>query len=452
MTTVTDIKTQIASGLNHIDALLDSGPGWNFLAPSRTVLTYTFSLDGRYVFDKGPVYTGDLVAFNTAQQAAAVSALALLTQITGIEFQPTTDGNAADIHFGAGNLVGATTTGYASSRWEYNFDSNQVITKFSAFAYVYLDNVEFKTSNSAPSAGTDGYEVLLHELGHALGLKHPFEGDVQLPSEQDSTALTLMSYTDRGGPYSNYSAYDVAALMYLYGGDGLGGALGHNSNGVVLIGTAAADNLIGTAGADRLDGANGGDDRLTGGNGNDTLIGGDGLDTAVYTRPHTDYTVTPGANGNMTVQALSGNEGLDMLSGIERIAFGDQSLAFDLDGAAGTTARFLGAVFGPESVSNARYVGIGLAELATGATNESLMFIALDARLGGGYTYESLVSVLYENLAGQAPSTDELNYYVGTLNSGQYNAVSLALMAAALPLNEQNIDLVGLAAHGLAFS
>jgi serralysin len=109
-------------------------------------------------------------------------------------------------------------------------------------------------------------------------------------------------------------------------------------------------------------------------------------------------------------------------------------------------------VFGPESVSNARYVGIGLAELAKGASNESLMFIALDARLGGGYTYESLVSVLYENLAGQAPSTDELNYYVGTLNSGQYNAVSLALMAAALPLNEQNIDLVGLAAHGLAFS
>jgi serralysin len=39
------------------------------------------------------------------------------------------------------------------------------------------------------------YETLLHEIGHALGLKHPFEG-TPLPAEFDNTRYTVMSYTD----------------------------------------------------------------------------------------------------------------------------------------------------------------------------------------------------------------------------------------------------------------
>ena len=45
------------------------------------------------------------------------------------------------------------------------------------------------------SAGTFLYETFLHELGHALGLKHPFEG-ASLPAEFDNTRYTIMSYTE----------------------------------------------------------------------------------------------------------------------------------------------------------------------------------------------------------------------------------------------------------------
>ncbi|MBI1197111.1 MAG: hypothetical protein GC203_04535 [Phenylobacterium sp.] len=50
-------------------------------------------------------------------------------------------------------------------------------------------------SDYDPSPGGYYFETLLHELGHAFGLKHPFEG-ATLPSEFDNTRYTVMSYTD----------------------------------------------------------------------------------------------------------------------------------------------------------------------------------------------------------------------------------------------------------------
>ena len=48
MATVSDITTTPLSGLNYIDALLDSGPDWNFLTDSSGnsiyTLKYTFSV------------------------------------------------------------------------------------------------------------------------------------------------------------------------------------------------------------------------------------------------------------------------------------------------------------------------------------------------------------------------------------------------------------------------
>ena len=54
---------------------------------------------------------------------------------------------------------------------------------------IWIDNSR-STSNFA--LGSYDMEILLHELGHALGLKHPFEGTV-LPREWDSRRFTVMS-------------------------------------------------------------------------------------------------------------------------------------------------------------------------------------------------------------------------------------------------------------------
>ncbi len=101
------------------------------------------------------------------------------------------------------------------------------------------------SSNSDFSLGGYGWETLIHEIGHTLGLKHPGNynaggggtPDPYLPTETDTRRYTVMSYnnpTDStnvtakavtgGTSYSwtsinpqSFMLYDIEALQYLYG-------------------------------------------------------------------------------------------------------------------------------------------------------------------------------------------------------------------------------------------
>ncbi|MFK3739111.1 DUF4214 domain-containing protein [Massilia sp. TN1-12] len=317
MATVSDIISTPLSGLNHIDALLDSGPDWNYLTPSGNVLYYTFSIASGNETGK----TGQ-EAFTVAQQAATRSALAYISELTGIQFTETAAGIAADIHLCNLNLTPSNVTGLCSWQSSYSYSGDQ-LRSYTADAYVYLDNVEWRSQSMNLAAGTDGYETLLHELGHALGLKHPFEttddNTATLPASQDNTSNTLMSYTGRGGPYATYSQDDIAALNWLYGGDGLRGAYGINSTsgGRYITGTSGADTLTGTAA----------DDKLEGDGGNDMIDGGAGTDTAVFRGDRSNYNITVLANGDIQVASKNGIDGTDTLRSIELFEFNGQSVS-----------------------------------------------------------------------------------------------------------------------------
>ena len=88
-------------------------------------------------------------------------------------------------------------------------------------------------SGQAPKAGNYDWMTVIHEVGHALGLKHPQEvaGYATLPSEMDRMEDTVMSYNSYVGQseagYANarwdfaqtFMARDIAALQRMYGAD-----------------------------------------------------------------------------------------------------------------------------------------------------------------------------------------------------------------------------------------
>jgi|GEM_PF-635423 len=319
MATVSDITTTPLSGLNHIDALLDKGPDWNYLSnSSANVLYYTFSVtSGNEAGKSGQE------AFSAAQQAATRGAFTYLQQVTGIEFRETTSGTGAQIHLANMDLDGTYTTGLCSWLSSYRHTSNNTLTEYTASAYVYLDNDQFhRIANQNLTPGGQGYETLLHELGHALGLKHPFyenngEQQIVLPKAEDNTSNTIMSYTQSGPFSSTYSPYDIAALNWLYGRDGLRGEYGINSTtgGRYITGSFKSETLMGTQF----------NDTLQGNGGNDMIDGGAGTDTVIYKNNRDTYTFANLADGALTVSSAA--EGFDTLRNIELLSFADMTVA-----------------------------------------------------------------------------------------------------------------------------
>jgi|GEM_PF-3121195 len=210
--------------------------------------------------------------------------------------------------------------------------------------------------------------------------------------------------------------------------------------GLSFIDTTDTNAVVGTTSSDRLAGSVK----------NDVIDGFSGIDTVVYDDAYAQYMVSLN-DSVVIVRDSTGNTGIDVLRDVERLRFSDQSLAFDIGGNAGKVARILGAVFGKESVANAEYAGIGLQLLDDGMSYEELMMLALNTKLGAGFSDADEVRLLYQNIVGTEPSQADLDYWTGTIASRQYTQASLGIMAAELELNANNINLTGLAKTGLAY-
>lgn len=180
----------------------------------------------------------------------------------------------------------------------------------------------------------------------------------------------------------------------------------------------------------------------------DVFDGGVGLDSMVYQKSSDNYSLVRQNATTWQVTDKVGTDGIDTLRNIERIQFPNKSIAYDLDGNAGTTAKILGAVFGKSALSNQSYVGIGLYFLDQGMSYESLAALALGA--ANVTSNSQVLNLLWTNVVGSQPSNADLAPYIQLLDAGMSQG-QLVRLAADSAFNANSIKLVGLTLSGLEF-
>ncbi len=201
---------------------------------SGSTITYSFPSPGStwfgYASDQEPSkaeYTG----LNAGQQAVMRAEFGVWDRLISASLVETAD--PGQIRIAMTNVDAFTS----ENSWGYAY--SPPVNGGSASAKSGDIWIDFDRAGSAFAVGSYDYAAAMHEMGHALGLKHPFENSPTLPTEYDNYRYSIMSYTpnsdnqwvtfstngniiqgSRVGVYpTTPMLFDVAAIQARYGAD-----------------------------------------------------------------------------------------------------------------------------------------------------------------------------------------------------------------------------------------
>ena len=482
-----------------INALINNGPGFiENITNQNHLYYYSFPQEAPNYLSASLQST--FLAFNDTQKQFASGILDYISSIIDLKFEQTADPNQLN-----------TLTFFN--------DSTTTISRALGGPGFNLGNQDIVLGGAVPSileptATNRSAQTYVHEIGHVIGLKHPFShldvlGHVAPPpylsDTEDNRVYTKMSYTGDESTFAPvFSDFDIAALHYLYGpaasaraGDDVyvlrddtyqmiwdgagtdtidGSALSQplvlhltpgyhdyigskteliSGRGQITINFGTEiENVAGGSASDVIVG-NDLDNVISGGSGNDSITGGPGNDLL----DGGDGLDVAAFNGNRSVYTIvssalvSGLDGTDTLANVERLQFFDKRVAFDLGAgqAGGNTVRIIGAAFdAPTIVQHPDYVAIGLDLFDSGQSMLDVCGLVIPIL---GLSNTVFVTTVFTNVVGRAPTASEQGLYVELLvgNGGPYTQAQLLEIAANSPINADNIDLVGLQQTGVEF-
>lgn len=359
--------------------------------------------------------------------------------------------------------------------------------------------------------GSYGYFAILHEVGHALGLKHPFSGDYKLPANLDSQSYSVMSYAAyEGNQDTSFSYYpttpmtlDILALQYIYGenisafpdntlwfyddarvyhetiwdsgGDDtlqysgvLDGFFDMHPGAASQIGLpvyVCDDDGNGLTRVSNVWLAQGVSlENLVAGAGNDYVIGNDlsnfidggsGFDTLLVEDVVGEFSLSNHGD-EWYLKRLSGAEEMDQLRQVERVMFADASKALDLlpAQAGGVALSVLGTV-AYDYLLDPWVAGWVLSRADQGRSAASIFAELVDsgliAQLAGGGTEEDLVWLAGRNILGDKMTSEVAAVLVPLFQEFDLALSDFLVTASQTALNTEHIALLGVYEAGLSF-
>lgn len=276
------------------------------------------------------------------------------------------------------------------------------------------------------SPGNSGYAIVLHELLHSLGFKHPSSPSPALTSDLDNTKYTVMSYNGNYN-FTQPAVLDAIALHYMYGTP-----YGIGDDGW-LTGTSTSINNM-----------------FSGGNGK-TLDGGSGIDTVSYTGNSSASSIKKDSSGNYIVSSPS--TGTDTLTNIERIKFADKTIALDTEGNGGQAYRVYQAAFNrkPDASGlgfwiNSLDKGASLVDVSNGFINSA----EFQSQYGTNPTVADFVNKLYQNVLHRAGEPSGVAYWHNELNTGHQTKAQV--LAGFSDSTENKAAVIGVIQNGFEYT